>query len=343
MVNLPPESEERRRDRVASPGAPLSFDECVAVGVAFLAIGGILLWGMTRGGGWQSAALLGGQPLLEELTQSPLGPEPEAERPEVSRDRAQPADPRGAALLPLPSPSSAEPGLIDGNVRRAAAGEAPAATGDTAPSSSDPSTSALPPLDISDVPQTHWAYPFISGLYAAGFLPDLPEGKFQPDKAMTRAELAALLNASLFKDASAPPSQSFVDLPANYWAKGAIDQVVGAGYMRGFPEGDFRPDQLVPREQVLVTLASGTGLAPSSFDDEVLSRFTDSSGIAAWARGQVAAATAAGLVVNYPEQSQLRPTASATRAEVVAMLYQALAAQGVIEPIASPYSVPGLQ
>jgi S-layer homology domain len=342
MVNLPPESEERRRDR-GVPSAPLSFDECVAVGVAFLAIGGILLWGMTRGGGWQSAALLGGQPLLEALTQEPEASEPGPEAPEVSRDRSQPTDPRGAALLPLPSPSAAEPGLVDGNVRRAAADEAPAAAGDTAPSTSDPSASALPPLDISDVPQTHWAYPFISGLYEAGFLPDFPEGKFEPDKPMTRAELAALLNTSLFKDASAPPPQSFIDLPANYWAKGAIDQVVGAGYMRGFPEGDFRPDQLVPREQVLVTLTSGTGLAPSSFDDEVLSRFTDSSGIADWARSKVAAATAAGLVVNYPEQSQLRPTAPATRAEVVAIMYQALAAQGVVTPVASPYSVPGLQ
>lgn len=75
----------------------------------------------------------------------------------------------------------------------------------------------------------------------------------------------------------------------------------------------------------------------------MLSRFTDSSGIASWARGKVAAATSAGLVVNYPEQSQLRPTAPATRAEVVAMMYQALAAQGVVAPIASPYSVPGLQ
>jgi hypothetical protein len=45
------------------------------------------------------------------------------------------------------------------------------------------------------------------------------------------------------------------------------------------------------------------------------------------------------VVVNYPDVDQLRPDQPATRAEVAALLYQALRTTGQVPPLESPYIV----
>ncbi|MBD0335615.1 MAG: S-layer homology domain-containing protein [Cyanobacteria bacterium Co-bin13] len=351
MVNLPPESGETPRDRIGSNSSttpPLNFDEFIAVIVAFLALGSILLWGLTRPG-LQTIGLFN----LGDPAAAPLG---DRTRPEVAPVPGDPADLEAERLRRDRVPETVRPGV------GAAPLEDPAAAGGffgpffaprptpevaAAPTTADPipaapDTTAPPPLDISDVPPNHWAYPFIVRLFEAGYLPDFPEGQFQPDRELTRAELAALLNESLITS-QAPGSAQFTDVAPDYWAAEAIQQAVAANYMRGFPEGDFQPDQLVPRSQVLVTLVSGLAIPESPYTQEVLSRFPDNVELPDWARGKVAAAAVAGLVVNHPNPELLRPEQPATRAEIVAMLYQALAARGAVERIESPYVIPPLR
>ena len=51
----------------------------------------------------------------------------------------------------------------------------------------------------------------------------------------------------------------------------------------------------------------------------------------------MAAATSAGLVANHPDRNSFAPNRNATRAEVTAMIYQALVHNGSLKPIDSPY------
>ncbi|MBD2258845.1 S-layer homology domain-containing protein [Pseudanabaena sp. FACHB-2040] len=357
MVNLPPEPGETPSDRTRptnSASAPLNFDEFIAVVVAFLALGGILLWGLTRPG-LQTTGLFNlgdpGAAPLDDPTRPRVAPVPgdpadlEAER--LRQDRVPETARPGVGSAPLEDPAAT--GGIFGPFLPTQ--RVPVATADSAiadPVPADPATTTPPPLDISDVPPDHWAYPFIARLFEAGYLPDFPEGQFQPDRALTRAELAALLNESLINPQTpgtpqTPGNPQFTDVAPDYWAAEAIQQAVAANYMRGFPEGDFRPDELVPRSQVLVSLTSGLGIPDSPYTQEILSRFPDSGELPDWARGKVAAAAAEGLVVNHPDPNLLRPEQPATRAEIVAMLYQALVERGDVERIDSPYVVPPLQ
>ncbi len=55
-----------------------------------------------------------------------------------------------------------------------------------------------------------------------------------------------------------------------------------------------------------------------------------------YAVDDVAATTAAGIVVNYPDRRMLNPTRPATRGEVAAIIHQALVSQGKAVPIADP-------
>ncbi|MEM9768640.1 MAG: S-layer homology domain-containing protein [Cyanobacteria bacterium P01_D01_bin.71] len=210
----------------------------------------------------------------------------------------------------------------------------------TADEADAPAPEPLPALDISDVPADYWAYPYIVSLFEKGLLPDLPSGQLQPDKSLTRAEFAALLNSSFVGAEPSRRQLAFSDVPEDFWASNAIKQVVDAGYMTGFPEGTFRPGDLVPRYQVFVTMTTGLNLSPPNDVDAAISRFQGTQDLPAWSRSQVAASASQGLIVNHPDPQQLEPQEPATRAEIIAIIHQALVAQGRVEPVETPFAVP---
>ncbi len=352
MVNLPPDQNERRnRDQI------LSFDELLAVVLALLGIGAIFFWGTSRNRDW-----LGEGNLLGNATQSltgragerdlavenddvgtePLalenffGPNDQVEDPVVERREGglpSLAEPRSEfrtapGAVAVPQATALEPADLEpSNVVPEPLAETPSET----------ATPLL--LDISDVSEDYWAYPFIKDMYDQGLLPDFPSGQFEPDKELTRAELAALLNQAFVSDPVEREPLEFGDIPPGYWAADAIDQVVERGFMSGYPDNDFRPDELVPRYQVLVALASGLDLGAPSNPDQLLQGLGDLQGLPDWARGKVAAAAEQRLIVNHPEPGQLKPIETATRAEIVAMMHQSLVAEGRLDPIQSEYIV----
>jgi hypothetical protein len=100
--------------------------------------------------------------------------------------------------------------------------------------------------------------------------------------------------------------------------------------MSGYPTGEFKPADQIPRVQVLVSLVSGMGLNggdPAKLKDA----FKDATDIPKYALGAIATANQHKLVVNHPDPQQLAPNRPATRAEVAAMLYQLLVQQGLIK------------
>lgn len=202
-------------------------------------------------------------------------------------------------------------------------------------------TAPLPELTIADVSEDYWAYPYIVSLFEAGLLPNLPSGELRPDQPLTRAELAALLTSSFVGDGQ--PGQEaiqFADVSADFWAENAISQVVDTGYMVGFPDNTFKPSELVPRYQTLVTMASGLGLTPPEDVDGTLGSLQGAQELPAWSRAQVAAAAAEGIIVNHPDPQQLAPQQPTTRAEAIAFIHEALVARGELEPVDTPYNIP---
>ncbi|WP_299407930.1 S-layer homology domain-containing protein [Acaryochloris sp. IP29b_bin.148] len=193
-------------------------------------------------------------------------------------------------------------------------------------------------LDISDVPPEHWAHPFITKLHAQGIIPDYPDGKFQPDKPVTRAELAAQIQRA-FVNEPGQLSLTFSDISADYWAADAIEGAVNKKFMSGYPEGDFQPDKLVPRYEVLVALVSGLELDIPTAPENSLQRFQDQGQLPDWSKGKIAASTQEKIVVSHPDPGLLKPEANATRAEVAVMIYQSLVQSGRLDPIESQYVV----
>ncbi|HIK38477.1 MAG TPA: S-layer homology domain-containing protein [Geminocystis sp. M7585_C2015_104] len=193
-------------------------------------------------------------------------------------------------------------------------------------------------VQFTDVPDNHWAAAFIRELVARGIIAGFPDGTFRPEAPVTRAQFAAMVQKALPKKPIRPTAR-FNDVPNNYWGVTAINNAYAMGFLSGYPGGLFRPEQNIPREQVLVSLANGLNYTPSGNVNNTLNFFLDAGSISNFARTPIAAATEKRLVVNFPDTRRLNPTRNATRAEVAAFIYQALVAEGRTTAINSPYIV----
>ncbi|MEH1864059.1 MAG: fasciclin domain-containing protein [Nostoc sp.] len=219
----------------------------------------------------------------------------------------------------------------------------PASSQNAVPSPSETPSPATPSptstVNLSDVSSDYWARPFIQALADNNVIAGFPDGSFRPNQAVTRAEFAALIqkafpNQNRIRQLSAG---GFRDVPAGYWASSVIQYAYETGFLAGYPGNVFSPNQQIPKVQALVALTSGLGLTASSTgaSTDLNTYYTDASSIPQYAVASVTTATQSNIVVNYPDVKQLNPQQPLTRAEAAALLYQALAKQGRVQPIAS--------
>ena len=152
---------------------------------------------------------------------------------------------------------------------------------------------------------------------------------------MTRAQYAALL-VKAFNPSPNRAAVKFKDVPADFWASKVIQQAYQGLFLSGLPDGTFAPNKNIQRVQVIVSLVNGLGL---STDGTTTIKFDDQAKIPDYAKNQVVKAIDKRIIVNYPSPKQLNPTRDATRAEVVAIVYQALVDAGRVAAINSPYIV----
>lgn len=326
-------------DPRSSSRTPLGFDDFVGVFIALGAIGAILFWSLSRRGeGWQIPAIVSLSPSTTAPSNAP--PVIVDEEPQV---RENPANDVLVlpTIIPTPTPEVLTPAVPRSPLRR----QTPLPTIIPLPVPVPQATTPLTPapaqrVNFLDVPQDFWAYPFITTLAQQGIVNGFPGDYFKPTDFVTRAEFAALLQAAFAQSPGRDNVAVFRDVPPDFWAVPAIDRAIQTGFLTGYPGDVFRPQQEIPKVQVLVALATGLNLAPPSFPRQVVqSLYQDANQIPQYAIEKVAAASTAGLVVNYPNAKLLNPNQNATRAEVAAMIHQALVKQGRLQPIQSPYVV----
>lgn len=190
---------------------------------------------------------------------------------------------------------------------------------------------------FSDVGANYWARPYIERLATEDIIAGFPDGTFKPDQAVTRAQFAAIVRQA-FDQSRTRSAPSFGDVPANYWATQAIADAYAQGFMSGYPNGTFQPEQQIPRVQAIVSLANGLGFTANSPVNQVLDTYRDAEQIPDYAQNPVAAATENDMVVSYPDVNRLEPQDVATRADVAAFIYQALVAQGRLPELAESVS-----
>jgi parallel beta-helix repeat protein len=191
------------------------------------------------------------------------------------------------------------------------------------------------PSDLTDI-KGHWAAAFIQELINREIVKGFSDRTFKPDATMTRAQFAAIL-VKAFNPTTKRTAIRFKDVAEHFWASKVIQQAYQGQFLSGFPDGKFYPNQNIQRVQVIVSLVNGLELTNSSV--KTLKPYEDEAKIPDYAKEKVVIATDKRLIVNYPNLKQLNPIRDATRAEVVAIVYQALVDAGRVAAINSPYIV----
>ncbi|MEM9090164.1 MAG: S-layer homology domain-containing protein [Cyanobacteria bacterium P01_F01_bin.53] len=399
----PPNSQRRTsRDAATGPSRPLTFDEMVAIFVAFLSLGSVLFWGLSRGGislfadtengseqsrttvenaqqpfnfGGLTDGNEEGTGIIADGSQTVLEPaQPNAALQELDRRAASkkttPRERRGmwdnvkagvasatAGLAGVTATADSATATPETTTPETAISETPGNTAAVAPPATTtpteaPETPPPAPADLSeaaqappkealtfnDVPDNYWAKPYIDALSSRGLISGFEEGDFRPDQPVTRGQIANIVSRT-FELTADKDNLDFGDVTGDYWARESIGEVVQGGFMTGFPNDTFEPNSPVTRTQAFTTLVTGLGVDTPTNVQTALSRYTDANAIPKWANEKIAAATVGGLVVNYPSVDKLNPEAPTTRAELSAMIYQALVTEGIVEPVDSEYIV----
>lgn len=167
----------------------------------------------------------------------------------------------------------------------------------------------------------HWAKADIDAAVDAGWVSGYPDYTFRPNEPVTRAMFVALLARLSGDDMEQYSGSSFSDIsPERYYAQN-VQWAVEKKIVSGFPDGTFRPDDRITREQMAEIMVNY--LASAGFDTTYSSApgddtIQDKNRISNWALDSVLFCYESGLLVG--RGNQFDPLTGATRAEACSVL-----------------------
>lgn len=160
----------------------------------------------------------------------------------------------------------------------------------------------------------HWAEGFITRAYLQNVVGGYPNGLFQPDKSVTRAEFVSMIN-NAFDINVETDAVNFKDVPYGQWYTAAVATAVTAAYASG--SGDsFRPDSPISRQEAAVMLSN---ILPNYKGGGNLKSYRDYRLIASWATAALEKMTGRQYFGAYTD-GRLHPTDSLTRAQAAKIL-----------------------
>lgn len=190
----------------------------------------------------------------------------------------------------------------------------------------DPNYNQVAAALFSDVDNQHWAFSAISDLNTRQVLSGYPDGKFRPDKVVSRAEFAKIMVLAAGLNPINVNSTSFTDIKPSDWFTPYIE--AAKDYLSGYslPNGRiiYDPDAPALREDIAVAIVKLKGYDKTRFPDQSIieAMFTDFQSISDYAKDYVALAVEGKLVSGFPDET-FRAQQPITRAQAAAMLYRA--------------------
>ena len=101
----------------------------------------------------------------------------------------------------------------------------------------------------SDLSNSNPNFNYIKYLSQRGIIAGFPDGSFQPEESLNRAQAAVILVKAMGLEISPASEMSFKDVGKDHWAATYIDGCVKAGYIKGYPDGSFQPEEKLSRAQ----------------------------------------------------------------------------------------------
>lgn len=115
-----------------------------------------------------------------------------------------------------------------------------------------------------DVDEDYWANTAISTMASLGVINGRNSGLFDPDAYITRAEFAAI--CARFDDSGVDGITTFTDT-VGHWAEDEISRAAALGWIQGYSDGTFRPNQYITRAQAVTMINRVLCRLPEDTDD----------------------------------------------------------------------------
>ena len=134
---------------------------------------------------------------------------------------------------------------------------------------------------LSDVTRGQWFNHAVSTLSSMGIVKGHNDGTFAPNAPITRAEFAAI--AARFDDKNTDTSSKFTDI-ASHWAKNEIGIAANKGWINGYPDGTFRPNQYITRAEAMTLVNRVLNRLPENSSDllDSMIKWPDNADASVW-------------------------------------------------------------
>ncbi len=162
-------------------------------------------------------------------------------------------------------------------------------------------------LEFSDLDETYWAYEGIQKLVEAGIIDGYPDGTFKPEGDITRAEFVKIANL-VFNYTEKKENTHFSDIKLDDWFYDHVLIAQNAGYILGYPDGTFKPNGLITRQELCVILDSINNFVLLPFDKTI------NDEVSPWAVDYVSKVVS-NRIMELDENNNFRATVKSTRAE----------------------------
>jgi hypothetical protein len=171
----------------------------------------------------------------------------------------------------------------------------------------------------------------IQQVIAAKWMTNFSDGKFYPERLVSRAELASIMVKAFRLDkreAVNKANLTIPDVPRSYWAFNDIQTVLKTDIMKGYRGNEFFPNQKVTKAEALAIFAQAYGVFqfPDEAVNEILASHPDEKSIPTWARKAIATVATEGFL-NTDAQGNISPLKPVTRGDMAYVLSKYLQRQ----------------
>ena len=133
----------------------------------------------------------------------------------------------------------------------------------------------------NDMKEGAWYTCAVSTLSKMGIIKGYEDGSFKPDASISRAEFAAIA-ARFDPDGDKTPA-TFSDV-SSHWAKDEISIAANHGWIKGYEDGSFKPDQKITRAETMTLVNRVLKRLPETKDDlhKDMKTWPDNQNESAW-------------------------------------------------------------
>ena len=132
-----------------------------------------------------------------------------------------------------------------------------------------------------DVADSDWYNTAVSTMAKLNIVKGRTEKDFVPDANITRAEFAAI--CARFDDSEYEVVDNFTDVDG-HWAEDYIHEAAAHGWIRGYEDGTFKPDQFITRAEAMTMINRVLNRVPETKNDllDSMIKWPDNSDVTAW-------------------------------------------------------------